>query len=459
MRRKAVLVAVLVLTGLAAHAGTALAQGFGVYEHDACAMGRAGTGVAAPCNASAIFFNPSGIQRTGGTRWQAVVGGTLIRPSFTFTDSATGDATTGPTNNIPVPHAYITRQFDNGWAAGFGIFAPYGLVSEWPTTFSGRFVGYRSDLKTVYFQPTVAKRVNSWLTVGAGFDYILSIVDLQQRVDLASQNTTTPGVTFGNLGVPLETDFADAHLHGRSWSAGANVGITIKPIDRVAIGVRYLFRSTADIQGDAEFTPVSTGINLAPGNPFGAPAGTPIDSIVAPQFRAGGALVTQHASVNVPLPDQLVVGVAVNVTSQLMVLADWQWVQWSRFSKLQLNFANLGTRTLWEDYGNTNGIRVGAQYDVNPKLTLRAGGLWHQGAAPDNTVTPLLPEGERVEQTLGASLQVGRNGRIEAAYQHINQADRRGRVVETPRGQGAAFNTGLYSGGANLFGVSFVWGF
>ncbi len=459
MRRNAVRIAVLALTGVVLSTSRASAQGFGVYEHDACAMGRAGTGVAAPCNASAMFYNPAGIVRSGGTKWQVSLGGTMIRPSFTFTDSATGVATAGPVNSIPVPHLYISRQFANGWAGGIGVFAPYGLISEWPVTFSGRFLGYRSELKTIYIQPTVARQINNWLQIGAGFDYIRTIVNLKQRVDLSSQATTIPGVTFAGLGTPVGTDFADANIKGGSWSAGAHIGVIVKPMNHVSLGARYLFRSTGDVQGDAFFTPVSTGITLAAGNPFGVPAGTPLDSVVAAQFRTGGALVKQHASTRVPLPDQIVVGIAVNLTSQLTLLADYQWVHWDRFSKLQLTFANLGTRTLWEDYKNTNGYRLGAQFDVTPKLSLRGGVLKHDGAAPDNTVTPLLPEGARVEQTFGASLQISTHGRLEAAYQHINQQDRRGRVVDAPRFGGAALNTGLYSGGANLFGVSLVWGF
>src|SRR3989442_8059073 len=45
------------------------AQGFGIYEQGACSMGRAGTGVAAPCSdGSAIFFNPAGLAGLKGGR-------------------------------------------------------------------------------------------------------------------------------------------------------------------------------------------------------------------------------------------------------------------------------------------------------------------------------------------------------------------------------------------------------
>ncbi len=457
MRRHAVKIAVLALGGFALNARPAAAQGYGVYEHDACTMGRAGTGVAMPCNASAIFYNPAGIQHAGGHRWDVTVGAVDIRPTFAFHDSITGGTTTGPTNNNIVPHAYITRQLTNGWAVGMGLFAPYGLVSEWPTTFSGRFLGYRTEIESIYLQPTVAKWINSWLQVGAGVDYIHTHVDLKQRVDLSSQ-VAQPGVTFGNLGIPLGTDFADGHLVGGAWSSAGHFGIIAKPWRRISLGLRYLMKSNADIQGHADFTPVATGIILPAGNPIGVPGGTPLDSVVAPQFRTGGALVTQHASTNVPLPDQLSAGVAVTVTSQLTVLGEYQWVDWSKLQNLNIAFANLPLVSLPQSWVNTSGWRLGAQYEANNQWQFRAGLLYHQGATPDNTVTPLLPEGARAEQTVGASYRVNDRAKIEAAYQHISQQTRRGRVVNAPAGQGANFNTGVYTGSANLFGVSLVWG-
>ena len=462
MRRNAVRIATLALTTLALQAPSASAQGFGVYEHDACTMARAGTGVASPCNASAIFYNPAGMLTPGaGHKWNVLIGATSIAADFAFADSTSGVNTASTGGAVMVPNVHITRQMSDKVAIGFGIFAPYGLTSEWPTapTFPGRFLGYRSELKSIYFQPTVSIKVNSWLQIGAGFDYIVSSVDLRQRLDLSTQ-AAAAGVTFANLGVPTGTDFADAHLTGNSQSAGANLGIIVKPSRRISFGARYLVRAKADLQGTGRFTPVPTGITLAPGNPLGQPGGTPMDSVVAGQFRTGGALVSQHISTNVALPDQLVVGVAVNVTNALMVLFDYQWINWSAFSKLALTFAQpaLGTRTLWEDYKNTNGYRLGAQYEVSPALTIRAGALYHDGAAPDQTVTPLLPEGARVEQTLGLGFRLNAKMRVDLAYQHITQVDRRGRVVDTPR-YSTANNTGLYTGGANLFGASLAWGF
>ena len=457
MRRHAVRSSALTLVALALLAPRANAQGFGVYEHDACTMGRAATGVARPCNASAVWYNPAGILTSGSTPWSVSFGGTNIAPSFAFRDSLTGVTTNSKSNNVLAPNFYITHQsHSNGhdWALGLGVFAPYGLVSEWPNTFSGRFLGYRSELKSLYIQPTVAVRVNHWLQLGAGFDYIWTHVDLKQRVDLSSQ-LAAPGTTFGQLGIPLGTDFADAQLTGDANSAGGHFGVIINPTSKLSLGARYLMRVHASVQGTANFTQIMTGITLPPGNPI-APANTPLDSVLAPQFRGAGKLQAQHASTIIAQPDQLVLGAAYALTPELTALVDYQWTNWSQFDSLQITFLNLPATTQYEDYNNTNGWRFGLQYEQNG-FALRGGYLHHDGAAPDQTVTPLLPEGARNEFTLGGGIKVGTHGRLDIAYQHITQQARRGRVVPAPRGS-TAFNTGLYTGSASLLGASLTWG-
>src|SRR5262245_12490210 len=52
-------------------------QGFGVYEHNTCVMGRGGVSAARPCtDGSAIFFSPAGLAGLSGTHVSAGV--TLI---------------------------------------------------------------------------------------------------------------------------------------------------------------------------------------------------------------------------------------------------------------------------------------------------------------------------------------------------------------------------------------------
>lgn len=460
MRRKAVVTAAAVLAAIGFSASRAQAQGFSVYEHDACTMGRAGSGVASPCSGgSAIFFNPAGIV-TGQGKWNAAVGVTMIPPRGSYTDSITGLTTDLVESNIPVPNMYLTRQVGSRLAVGVGVFAPYGLTTEWPTTSPGRFLAYKSTIKSIYMQPTVAYRVSPRLQLGFGVDIVRTAVELHQRVELSSQVANpAAGLTFAMLGVPVGTDFADARLHGTGNAVGYHFGIIARPTDFLSVGARYMTGVTIEGSGYAGFTAVPTGILLAAGNPFGVPARTPLDAVLASQFTGTGRLVTQTVKAVIPMPAQFVAGIDFQLRPGLHLLADYQWTQWSKFAELPITLGVIGADTLYEAYGNSSGYRAAVEYAATPKLNLRAGLLTHNAAAPSFTVTPLLPEGARFEGVFGAGYQVNRGIRIDVAYQIIKQQDRRGRATDPPARGSDAANTGLYKFSANLFGASVAFAF
>src|SRR5690349_11314136 len=81
------------------------AQGFGIYEQGACSMGRAGTGVAAPCtDGSAIFFNPAGLAGLKGGR--VTIGATLLDVQGGFTDDLSQQKTNLDDPLIAIPQVY-----------------------------------------------------------------------------------------------------------------------------------------------------------------------------------------------------------------------------------------------------------------------------------------------------------------------------------------------------------------
>lgn len=463
MRRFPVWMAVGVLGGTIAAPRTVFAQGYGVYEHGSCAMARAGAAVAAPCaDGSAVFFNPAGLAFTSGQQISA--GGTLIIPSGNFQNDITGAKSTLNDRVYPVPHLYYTRRINDRFAAGFGLFAPYGLETDWPENSEGRFLGYKSVIQGIYLQPTLAVKLTPRIAIGAGLDITHLHVQLNQHADLSTvalPAPAPPGATFGNLGIPTGTDFADAELTGGGWNMGANFGIQFQATDKLSLGARYLTRQKVEItNGEVRFKQLPTGITLAAGNPFGVPAGTPLDAIVAPQFLADSALGSQGATTSITLPDQIVVGAAYQLTDKFKILFDYQRVNWKVFDKLVLDFENAPQTTLVESYRASNGYRIGGEYAWRPSTTFRAGFLTHTAAAPDQTVTPNLPEGPRSEFTLGVATRLTGALRVDLAYQYIDQADRRGRSTDGGMAvPTTAVNNGLYTFNAHLFGATFALAF
>jgi long-chain fatty acid transport protein len=461
MRRFQVWFAAGVLVGvLGALPRSAAAQGFSVNEHGSCAMGRAGTGVASPCkDGSGMFFNPAGIGLPTGVT-VASVGSTFIVPSGDFTDATTGEVSTLEDHVYPVPSLYLVHGFSEQVSAGLGVFAPYGLATEWPENSQGRFLGYYSNVKGIYVQPTVAIALGKKLTVGLGADLGYAEVGLKQHVDLSEQEAA-PGVTFANLGVASGTDFADASLDGTDLTMGYHLGAIYQVTSRVSVGVRYMSKQTADVSdGEATFEQIETGLVLAPGNPLGLPAGTPIDALVAGQFEPGGSLVDQTGTVEIPFPAQLSIGVTLKATDKWTLLVDMQKTYWEAFDVLPLSFELLGDRPLVENFGNTIGWRFGTEYAVSPKAVVRLGFITHDAAAPDETVTPNLPEGPRSEFTAGFGTRFGESLGLDLAYQYIDQADREGRTgdggLEAPT---TDVNNGVYQFSAHLFGLTLSYTF
>jgi long-chain fatty acid transport protein len=457
MRRIAVPFAATLLTALVL-APRAQAQGFSVYEHDPCMMARGGAGVAAPCaGGSAIFFNPAGILATG-KRFNIEANLTLIQPKGSFTDSATRVRTDLVNATYPVPSGYATYQLSSKAAVGFGAFAPYGLTTEWPSNYQGRFMAYKTQLASIYWQPTFAYQVAPGFQVGVGVDYVTASAKVHRREDLSAVTVPGQAFPFALLGIPYGTDFADVlfDVTGHGW--GGHLGVLWQASSQLSFGIRYMSQVKVNFTGTASFTQIATGLTLPAGNPLGLPGGTPVDAVLTPNFAAGAQLGSQGASTTITMPDQLVVGVAYKVTPRLSVMADYQFTGWSKFKSLDLSLAVAPAVSLYENYGNTNALRAGLEWNPTGALEVRAGILTHNGAAPAETVTPILPVGQRFEGTLGLGLPLMDWLRLDVAYQYLQQADRHGRMVDAPVPT-TALNSGLFHFIGNLFGASLTASF
>ena len=288
-----------------------------------------------------------------------------------------------------------------------------------------------------------------------------SSAQVHRRIDASTTGIPGTPLTLASLGVPTGTDFADAdfNVSGNGW--GYHIGVLLKPTDRFSIGARYLSQVKINYTGTATFTPVATGITLAAGNPFGVPAGTPLDVILGAAFSPDSLLSNQSASTSIIMPWQVVAGLAYKVMDNLTVLADWQHTNWSSFDTLKLTLKLAPGIASPESYGNTDAFRAGLDWQATPTLAIRLGGLRHNGASPDQSVTPLLPEGNRWEATAGVGIKLLPQLRLDLAYQYLMQQDRRGRLIDPPAGvpPTPALNTGIYSFKANLFGASLTLGF
>jgi long-chain fatty acid transport protein len=436
---------------------SALAQGFGIYEQGSCAMGRAGAGVAEPCDdGSAIFLNPAGL---AGRRGPVISGGaTLISGTAEF-ESDDGVTTESDSSLEFPPHVYFSYGLSERFAVGAGLYVPYGLGVRWPLSFSGRFVSFDSDLKTFYIQPSIAyATANGRVSVGGGLTIALSRVNLVRREDLALVPLGISNLTFGAL-LNTQTDFANTELSSpTSTGFGANIGLIVKASERVRVGVRYLTRVTLSYEGTATFTAVPGSFVVTKTNPLGLPIGTPLDASVA---QVVASLQDQPVTTELPMPAQFIAGTSFHATPRVTLFGDYQWTQWSSFDAVTLDFSLPvpADETLAQNYDDTHAIRIGAEFVSRPALTFRGGYAFNTAAAPDETVTPLLPEAQRNHFTGGVTWMVSPQVSLDLAYQFIAHADRRGRTVNPPAGSlpTVDLNSGIYRSRGDLVGITLTY--
>lgn len=422
MKNKFLSAAVVVL--LVATTSFLFAGGYQVNEHGARAMGMGGAFVGLANDASAVFFNPAGMAYQRGVG--VMVGGTFIMPGTSFT-SATPvrpEAKMVSQTFFP-PNLYFTYNMED-WTFGLGVFAPYGLGTEWEATWDGRHSAVKTELQALYINPSVAYRINDQWAVGAGFSYITGTATLNRKIrTFSTLAPPTPSATDGEI-----------TLDGSGSGFTFNVGVLFKYSDELSAGVSYRHVAKVKYEGDAKFTNMQALTSWFPG-------GT--------------------GSVELPMPSNLQAGFAYKAMPELTVVADLQFVMWSAYDKLTISlpdgpsqapFGRLQTSSVQlKNWVDSFIYRVGAEYKMD-MLTLRAGFIYDGTPQITPSVEPMLPDANRTEFTLGAGYMIDEMISVDAAYQYISSADRNGSFSDYLGTTLLAKYTGNYKSTASLIGFN-----
>ncbi len=437
-------------------AQAAEAQGFGLYQQSACAMALGGAVVARPCDdGSAVFFNPGAL--AGSEGWKASVGTAVIASDGRFTSDRTRTGTDMEPDPSVIPHFFVHHGTSDRLALGLGVYSPYGFSSEWPQDFEGAFISFRSSLESLYVQPTASYQVSDRISVGAGVVAAFSRVELNRTVDLSQESVPGTGVTWGQLGIPRGTAFASVGLEsdwGTGW--GGHFGIQAQVNDRIDLGLRFLTPVNMNYDGAATFRQLETGLVIPGQNPLGVPAGTPVDALVEDAFD-DGPLVDQEGRTGITFPAQVVGGARYELSPELALSLDLHWFNWSTFDQVELRFADPALDDVLEqNYEDAWAIRVGGRYRLAPDWALGLGYIHNTAASPPESMTPLVPEGDRNHFTAGLGWQATSRVAVHGTYHRLVQNDRRGRTQPAPDGQAPTtdLNNGLYEVDAHLFGLT-----
>ena len=359
----------------------AFGSGFFIPEQGAKASSMAGAFTATADDPSAIFFNVAGIAQQ---REASIIGGATF---ITFSNQFRGDpndeyssGTTGKYDRhlfVP-PNGYAILPIGQNLTVGVGLFSAFGLRTDWQDPWVGRFSSRDANLKSVSVNPAIAWQTpDGRFALGAGVEYRRAKVELASNIPLTGSGTNPfTGRIVDIASTQLRSEWGD--------DIGWNVGFLFKPSDRFRFGVSYRADMDIDLEGEADFTQISTG------NPQ-------LDAIVASQLPPD-----QPISTTLPFPALLALGVGGSFGTW-DVDFDITQTTWSRFDALTVDFETTPSRgfTRVQNWDDTLSFRLGANKAVTDSWDIRLGAVFDQNPQPTESVSPLLPDSDRTGVTFG----------------------------------------------------------
>ena len=389
----------LLMAGLTSVAHSA---GFALIEQNASGLGNAYAGQAAvAADVSTIFFNPAGMTLLPDR--QVVMAGHLIKPQAEFSGSSTiGGGDGGDAGGLAiVPNAYAAYRLTPDVHVGVGMFSPFGLKTEYDSTWAGRTQGVKSELKVINLNPAVAWKASETLSLGAGLNV--------QYAKATLTNMTGAGLLT---------------VEGDNYSWGYNLGALWQMTGATRLGLSYRSEVDQTLEGTAEFAVVPPGVN------------GPVEA-------------------SVTLPDSASLSLSHKLNPRWDLLADVTWTGWSDFDELRIvrtSGALLGVTP--ENWSDSYRYSVGANYRLNDKVMLRTGVAYDETPVSDAFRTARIPDESRTWLAFGAQYHLSDKTVLDFGYAHLFVKD-----ASINKTESGVTLTGTYDASVDILSAQFTHNF
>ncbi|PVX42790.1 long-chain fatty acid transport protein [Pasteurella langaaensis DSM 22999] len=394
----------LITSTLIFAAGAANAAAFQLQEVTTSGLGRAYAGEAAIAdNAGVVATNPA--LMTQFKRPEISFGGVWVNPGvdvegefgspvYGYVDAGYSDAISSKF----VPNGYWLYPINEQFTIGGGANVNYGLATDYDANYNAGIMGGTTDLTALNLNLSGAYRLNEHWSFGLGVDAVYAKAKLSRRAGAISR------IVNARLGAPLLSNSSYlTNLEGDDWGFGWNAGLTyeLDPNNRWGLA----FHSKVKIKFD----------------------GTLSNDLPA----AFGGLNDADGSVELNLPDFWEFSGYHKITNNWAVHYSYKLTKWSRVQRLQA-YQDTGKQVFdkTEHFGDTSRFALGTTYDVNDKLTLRAGIAHDEGAAGRKSSIS-IPDTNRMWYSLGATYNFTPDLSVDVAYAHVRGKTRRFTETET----------------------------
>ena len=332
---------------------------------------------ASPSPTFAPYYNPAGLSTVKSPT--LAVGVLTTTPDISVDDYrvpalpplAEGQDFEDTTGSLVVPHLGFAMPINDKFSGGVALYAPWGMHVKWgdnPESNHGAFNNSEAYYQRVSITPALAYKVNSKLALGAG----LSLGRSDTGADFIQLDKYLGGATH-----KLEAELSD------DFNVSYNLGALYQATERLTMGLTYRSRTQASFEGDLKDN------------------GTKVATV---------ELDYDH-------PEQVQGGVAYRfgAAKSLLVEADATWTRWG-INDTQSQYV---TYTAGPETGNTTAMIInrnwddttkyslGAEWTINPTITLRGGYTWDPTPVPDESLDFIWPDGDKHTFALGTGITFG----------------------------------------------------
>ena len=447
-------------------AGGANAAAFQLSEVSTSGLGRAYAGEAAIAdNASVVATNPAlmSLFKTN----QFSIGGVYVDSKINMSGNAQVSIIRNDVTPILqrsskdlyqksvvpgslVPNMYFVAPINDKFALGGGMNVNFGLKSEYDSKYNGGVFGGTTDLTALNLNLSSSYRVTEGFSAGLGLNAIYAQAKIERRAGfladvpaalrramndpkiatlLASSNASSLLSSPALANVKKDTILTQLQDKA-AWAFAWNAGVMYQFNENHRIGLAY--HSKVDI----DFTD-HTATSLQ-------------------AHRIG-----QEGGLKLNLPDYLEFSGFHQLTEKFAMHYSYKYSHWSRLKNLYASYHSDGKEAFHKKmyYRNSSRIALGGTYNVDDKLTLRAGIAYDQSAATSHA-SAAIPDTDRMWYSLGATYKFTPNLSVDLGYAYL-----KGKKIHFREEQrisnGVVVVTGNYSSkaSANLYGLNLNYSF
>lgn len=389
----------------------ALANGYDIPNTSPRDLAMAASVTADQKDAGATYGNPAALSKLAGLS---------VNASFSYLDLRTkwSGPGTGPlagqsadTKYNPVPPvsifaAYGFKLADRNAGIGFGLNVPGGGAVAYSDDWAGRGRIITVDRKIYGFYLTGGYELLPQLRVGGGLIYYYGTEYLRQGIQ------------------PSDSSFGKLSAKGGAPSFDLSLDYAVPGVP-LSFGADFKYKATMKLSGNGQF--------VVPGGFLGATP-TPVDQSV------------KH---HLTYPSVLNTGVAYRPVQPLLLTGVVTWVGYSIYGS-DIFVGGKGT-TIRVDRRYRNGwtFRIGGEYDVTPRVQLRAGLQRDVSGLRTDTYSPTLPDASSWSVAAGGGWHLQKDLAIQAAVFRA--------FMDKVTASGTTTLPGSYKTGVWIVSAGLVW--